>query len=271
MIRKSILCLLVALSGMASASELVFKGGGYFAHFCDGGGCQSLITVVNLEAVPNPYILSFFNDTGAPQSVVTDSGASVIFAGTLQPFESKTITTSGVALSQVQGWVDLSTPGIVGGSVMFRINLAPWINSEALVPIDFGYPRYLLSFNEADGSSNGFAVTNPMFSTSLTVSVVIRDGTGQTIATDSFVLPPHNHQSFVLNKKYPAVVGKLGSIDVSIPVGSTFSSWISVVGFRFGSNAVSTILPITSTAWISGSTSASQSVRAEPDGSESLQ
>lgn len=242
------ICLLIASSGIASASDIVFRGGGIFAHFCDGGGCQSFIAVANLEAVTNAYILQFRNDDGSPQTVVTDAGTVSQYIGILRPYESTTIATSGVALSQVQGWVSLITQGIVGGSVMFRINLAPWINSEALVPIDEGFPRYLLSFDESDGSANGFAVTNPM-SLPLPVSVVIRDGTGQTIATDSFVLPPRNHRSFVLNQKYPAVVGKRGTIDVSTAQGTT-ATWISVVGFRFGSNAVSTILPITSSAWV---------------------
>lgn len=241
-------CLLIALSGIASASEVVFRGGGIFAHFCDGGGCQTAITVANLEDTPNGYALSFLNDDGSLQPVVTSVGTVILHFGTLQPYESKTITTSGVALSQIQGWVRLITPGIVGGSVRFRINLAPWINSEALVPIDQGYPRYLLTFDEADGSTNGFAVTNPM-TLPLTVSVVIRDETGQTIATDSFVLPPRNHRSFVLNQKYPSVIGKRGTIDVSTPQ-STTASWISVVGLRFGSHAISTILPITSSAWV---------------------
>ena len=242
------ICLLIASSGIASASDIVFRGGGIFTHFCDGGGCQSFITVTNLEASSNAYVLQFRNDDGLPQTVVTDVGTASEHVGILQPYESKTIATSGVALSQVQGWVRLATLGIVGGSVMFRLNLTPWINSEALVPIDEGYPRYLLSFNESDGSANGFAVTNPM-SLPLPVSVVIRDEAGRTIATDNFVLAPRNHRSFVLNQKYPAVVGKRGTIDVSTPQGTT-ATWISVVGLRFGSHAVSTILPITSSAWV---------------------
>ena len=59
----------------ARASDLVYPGGGVLAEIADGGGIQTTITLVNLDSLPAPYTLKFYDDNGNPLTLGTTAGA----------------------------------------------------------------------------------------------------------------------------------------------------------------------------------------------------
>jgi len=69
--------------------------------------------------------------------------------------------------------------------------------------------------------------------------VVIRDDSGEQIATSSLAVPADGHTSFVLPTQYPITANLRGTIEFDTPSGGR----ISVLGMRFTppNNALTTI------------------------------
>ncbi len=236
--------LLIAVLAPGLFAETIQSGGGVIPHIADGGGAQTVITLVNLEDAPAPYTLILYDDSGALLVLVTDAGTASSFSGTLPGHGSRTISTAGVSLTQSQGWALLVTSGTIGGSALFRISVAPWIGSEAMIPLDSGMNyRFSLIFDNSGNIANGFAMANPL-STPATISVIFKDETGTQFLTDTITLAPLNHQSFVLATKYPSTVGRRGTVELS-----TSGARINLLGLRFGTSAISSILPLVAWDW----------------------
>ena len=236
--------LLIACLAPGLFAETIQSGGGVITHIADGAGAQTVITLVNLEDAAAPYTLTLMDDSGAPLMLVTDAGTASSFSGTLPGHGSRTITTAGVSLTQSQGWAKVVTTGTIGGSALFRISVAPWIGSEAMIPLDsvVSY-RFSLIFDNSGNIANGFAIANPL-STALTISVIFKDEDGAPFLTDTLTLPPMNHQSFVLAAKYPPTAGRRGTVEIS-----TTGARMNVLGLRFGTSAISSILPLVAWDW----------------------
>jgi hypothetical protein len=236
--------LLIAVLAPGLFAETIQSGGGVFPHIADGAGAQTVITLVNLEDAPAPYTLVLYNDAGAQMVLVTDAGTASSFTGMLPGHGSTTISTAGVSLTQSQGWALLATTGTIGGSALFRISVAPWIGSEATIPLDSGTNyRFSLIFDNTGNVANGFAIANPL-STAATISVIFKDETGSPFLTDTITLPPLGHQSFVLTTQYPSTAGRRGTVELS-----TSGARINVLGLRFGTSAISSILPLVAWDW----------------------
>ncbi len=101
--------LLFALLAPGLFADTISSGGGVFAHLADGGGNQTVITLVNLEDAPASYTLILYNDSGGLLVMVTDAGTASSFSGTLPGHGSRTISTAGVSLTVLQGWALLVT------------------------------------------------------------------------------------------------------------------------------------------------------------------
>jgi hypothetical protein len=235
--------LLIAVLAPGLFAETIQSGGGVFAHIADGAGNQTVFTLVNMEDAPATYTLILYNDSGGLLVLATDIGTASSFTGTLPGHGSRTISTAGVSLTQSQGWALLLTTGTIGGSALFRISVAPWIGSEAMVPLDTGVNnRFSLIFDNTGNIANGFAMVNPLM-TAGTISVVIKDENGVPFLTDTITLPPLGHQSFVFSTRYPSTAGRRGTVEVS--TGGT----MNLLGLRFGTSAISSILPLVGWDW----------------------
>jgi hypothetical protein len=236
--------LLFALLAPGLFGDTISSGGGVFAHLADGGGNQTVITLVNLEDAPASYTLILYNDSGGLLVMVTDAGTASSFSGTLPGHGSRTISTAGVSLTVLQGWALLVTSGTIGGSALFRISVAPWIGSEAMIPLDTGVnSRFSLIFDNSGNIANGFAMVNPL-TTAATISVVFKDENGSQFLTDTITLPPLNHQSFVFSTRYPSTAGVRGTVEISAN-----GAKMNLLGLRFGTSAISSILPLVAWDW----------------------
>jgi len=240
--------LLITVLAPCLFGEVITAGGGVFTHLADGGGNQTVITLVNMEDTSASYTLVLYNDAGGLLVMATDAGTTSSFAGALPGHGSTTISTAGVSLTTSEGWALLVTSGTIGGSALFRISVAPWIGSEAMVPLDTGSSyRFSLIFDNTGNVANGFAMANPL-ATAVTISLVFKDETGTPFLTDNTItLPPLGHQSFVFTTQYPSTVGQRGTVEIS-----TSGTQMNVLGLRFGTSAISTILPLVGWDWASG-------------------
>lgn len=224
-------------------AEVVYAGIGAIAHIADGGGIQTEFTVTNLDDRSNNYRISFFDDAGNPLTLTTDAGTTTSLFGTLAPHASRTNRTVGTANIAAQGWASIQSTGTVGGSVTFRASSAPWTGSEAVVPIDsWRNKRFSLAFDHTDAAAViGVAMVNPL-NAPATVTVTFKGEDGVVIVTDTFNMGPHTHRT-IATSSYPATASKRGTIEVS-----TSGTYMSVLALRFGPSAISSIVPLVSSA-----------------------
>jgi len=224
--------------------EVIYSGYGLIAHIADGGGIQMEITLTNLDDSSSNYTLGYIDDNGSALSLTTNAGTGNSVSGTLAPHASRTILTSGKGTS-TQGWAYLQTVGTVGASAIFRVSVAPWTGSEAMLPVDtWRNGQFSLTFDHTGTTVTGLALVNPSPITMIPVTVTFKDENGAIIVSDTFSLGTRNHRSIVTTAAYPATVGKRGTIEIT-----SNGYFMSVLGLRFGATSISSVLPLVSSKW----------------------
>ena len=225
-------------------AEVVYPGFSSIAHIADGGGFQTEFTLTNLDDTASTYTLRSLDDNGNPLSLVTNAGTGSFFFGTLAPHASRSIRTTGPPNTLTQGWASIITTGNVGASAIFRVSVAPWTGSEAIVPADpVRNNRFSLAFDHTDSAVIGLAMVNPL-NNSIAVTVTFRGEDGGVIVTDTFNMGPHAHRAIVTTSSYLATVSRRGTIEIS-----TTGSHLSVLALRFGPSAISSVVPLVSSKW----------------------
>jgi hypothetical protein len=136
------------------------------------------------------------------------------------------------------GSAQISRTGNVRGFVIFRYNPN---GQEAVVPLENRNANaYILAFDNTSGKATGIAI-NSVSSQTVNVPVVVRDDTGNQIATDTLALSANAHVSFILgnqpNDKYPATANVRGTVEFDTPPGGQ----IGVVGIRANGQAFTTL------------------------------
>jgi hypothetical protein len=136
------------------------------------------------------------------------------------------IASSG-APNLLTGSAQLSTAGHIGGFVIFRHN-----NQEAVVPLESrNADGYIIAFDNTGGTATGIAV-NAVSKSQVKIPVIVRDGTGAQIATDTLTLAANGHLAFTLaTDKYPATANIRGTIEFDTPAGAQ----IGALGIRIPS------------------------------------
>jgi hypothetical protein len=227
----------------------VGTGGGSIAHIASGNGWQTTFVLVNTGTTAAQVNLSFFADvTGAPLSLPISFPQPGVGAATTASSVNQTLAAGATLLvvsaaqlppmtPTIIGSAQLATSGNVGGFVIFRNN--PFAQ-EAVVPLETRNANaYILAFDNTSGKAAGIAI-NSVSSQTLNVPVVVRDDSGNQIATDTLTLPANAHMSFVLGNppnKYPATANIRGTVEFDTPPGGQ----ISVVGIRANGEAFTTL------------------------------
>jgi hypothetical protein len=226
----------------------VGTGGGSIAHIASGNGWQTTFVLVNTGTTAAQIHLKFFADgSGAPLALpvsfpqpaggpdtVTTSVDQTLAAGA-----SLLVVSAAPVLGPVTvGSAQLTTNGNVGGFVIFRNNT---FAQEAVVPLETRNANgYILAFDNTGGKAAGIAI-NSVSSQSVNVPVVVRDESGNQIASDTLTLAANAHLSFVLGDqstdKYSATANKRGTIEFDTPPGGQ----IGVVGIRANGQAFTTL------------------------------
>ena len=222
----------------------VGTGGGSIAHLASGGdGWQTTFVLVNTGTSATPALLSFFNDQdGAPLSLplaFPQSGGGTTMTvpsyGTQLAAGATLVIVSSGASQLLTGSAQLSTTGNVSGFVIFRHN-----NQEAVVPLESRNANaYLLAFDNTGGTFTGVAV-NSVSAQAVNVPVIVRDDTGNQIATDTLTLSANGHAAFTLvTDKYPGTANVRGTIEFDKPSNGQ----IGVLGIRIPPTQTYTTLP----------------------------
>ena len=225
---------------LTRASDWVQPGGGTFAQVADGGGARTTITLVNLDGVPAPYILNFFDESGNPMTLSTTSGQANSLTGTLPVNGSTIIQTSGAGTTQLVGYGVLVTQNTIAGSLVFGLQLG--VFTEASCPLDTGQDNFFgLPFDQTT-STEGIAIANGHGNGPVTVTVTFYDQTGTKIptATTTILLGGTNpqHQSFLLPTRFPEANGKKGFVVFQ------GSSNFNLLGLRATNTTLTSVTPI---------------------------
>ena len=219
----------------------VGTGGGSIAHLASGGdGWQTTFVLVNTATSSTSATLSFFNDqTGLPVSLPlafpqTGGGTTMtVPAYTAQMAAGATLLIVSTGAPQlITGSAQLATTGNVSGFVIFRHN-----GQEAVVPLESRNANaYIVAFDNTNGTATGVAV-NSVAAQAVNIPVVVRDDTGNQIATDTIALSANGHYAFTLGvDRYPAALTIRGTIEFDKPVGAQ----IGALGIRIPNGAAHT-------------------------------
>jgi hypothetical protein len=129
----------------------------------------------------------------------------------------------------------------VGGFVIFRYNLN---GQEAVVPLESRTANgFIIAFDNTAGAGNGIAL-NSVSSRGTSVPVIIRDDSGNQIATDMLSVAANGHLAFTLGSsaagfKYPQTANMRGTIEFDTPSGGQ----IGALGIRIPVSHTFTTLP----------------------------
>ena len=215
----------------------VGTGGGSFAFIAAGGdGWQTTFVLVNAGSSSAMATLNFFDPNGNlqslpllfPQTGVVTQAASI--NPTLAAGATLVVQSSGTA-TLATGSAQLTTTGNVSGFVIFRHN-----GQEAVVPIESrSASAYVLAFDNTAGTATGLAV-NAVSTQQVSIPVVIRDDSGNQLATDSLPLAANGDFSGDLAQNsptlgrilFPATANIRGTVEFDVPAGTH----IGVMGIR---------------------------------------
>jgi hypothetical protein len=118
-------------------------------------------------------------------------------------------------------------------------------NYEASEALDTGLGnRFAMPFDHLNGAATGFAMVNQTAFTSSAIALVFRDENGVQLLTDSFPLAALGHTAFTLTQKYPQLIGKRGTFEVSAS-----GVYINVLAMHFLNGSFTTITPLQSWRW----------------------
>jgi hypothetical protein len=265
------------LAPVLYASDIVYPGGGTLTQIVDGGGTNTIITLANLDTVSAPYTLNFYDDNGSPLTLSTTAGTGSSLSGALAAHSSTIIQTNGGGSTILQGYAVLVTGQFsessvtgavtaignqIAGSAVFGIPLVSGIFAQASCPLDTGQDYiFILPFDEtgdaasaqtgvalANSVADGAAQTNGPGQTAY-VNVSVYDNNGNLLPVPAGevpveILPYGGHESFLLDQKYPQVIGTKGTVVFTGGDAGSNPYIIKVLGLRATNNTYTSITPI---------------------------
>jgi len=275
----------LVVSAPAFAADIVNPGGGTLAQIVDGGGTNTIITLVNQQSPNNgssytgstTYTLYFYDDNGNPLILSTTAGVGSSLPGSIPAGGTTIIQTNGGGPTVVQGYGVLVTSPLVvstatdilqspgnqiAGSAVFTIPLSSGVLASASCPLDTGEDYiFTLPFDEtgdATSAQTGVAIANSHSPNDVAanggtgetayIHVYLYDQNGSPIPTsggafDTIILGFGAHYSFLLDARYPQVVGQQGTI-VLQGTDSVNPYAIKVLGLRATATSYTSITPI---------------------------
>lgn len=145
---------------------------------------------------------------------------------------SRSIETAGIAASASTGWAEVFSNQSVGGTAVFQ-----WQSNgqEAAVPfLSSGGSKLVFPFENGQDLALGVALVNPSPTQDTAISATIRDEFGNIVpGGNSFILPKHQHTSFV-----PSIPS--GTNRGTVEFNSVITE-IQGLGIRFNSGAFTSV------------------------------
>ena len=248
---KNILALASICVGLVCAQApaphqkaIVFSdGGGAIAHFLDGDGWKTTLTLVNLDATQASFTISFFGDDGNPLAFNINGVLTSTLSGVISARGAYAMTTSGTKTALSEGWAKTFSYNTIGGTAVFQ-RLGQ--NQEASEVLETNLSAQLvLPFDHTNGYATGVALVNPFSYESIPVTVTFRDQYGNIFLTDTFTLSQQQHIGITLTQRYPASIGAQGTVTFT-----TSALWLNALGMRFSpAGFFSTVTPLSAVGW----------------------
>jgi hypothetical protein len=210
------------------------------SHIADGAKWKTTIILVNLDAVPAPFILNFWKDDGTAYPIsLTGRGTLSTVSDTIPAGGSRTIESDGTASALGTGWAEVISSQSIGGTAIFRDQN---LNQEAAVPLlSSSAARVLLPFETGAANLNlGVALANPSQTQDITVTGTLRNGQGQVITSSTTPLARHGHTAFVLSNPSSRPEDQRGVLELSSSAGQVFA-----LGIRGNNGAFTSIEALT--------------------------
>lgn len=199
----------------------------------DGGEFRTAITLVNNDAAPAQVRLKFHKGTAGnatePWTIAFEGGVNPDLI-TIPPGNSVTLRSSGMSPTVLSGWAEVLSDQYVTGFAVFRRSLPGEPEQEAAVPVNVATPfRSILPFDNTGGFTTSVAMANLSANVAAQVNLTFRDAQGQRILEAVLPeLPTQGHKAYRLIDLFPALDGKIGSMEISVINGE-----ISTLGLRF--------------------------------------
>ena len=99
---------------------------------------------------------------------------------------------------------------------------------------------YVLAFDNTNGTATGIAVNSVSTAIQVNIPVVVRDETGNQIATDTITMAPNGHSAFTLGidkfQNVPNILNIRGTIEFDKPP----NAHIGALGIRIPTGAAHT-------------------------------
>lgn len=194
-----------------------------------GGGWQTTINILNMDAGDVSFRLVFRTAAGQPWTVPLEGrGTASSFPITVRRGQTLTLAT-GERAELDQGWarVEVDCCFALAGFAIFRQRAASRPDFEAVVPFTRPANSSFLIFDNTAGFTTGMSLSNGYAGTPSPLLVRIRDAEGNQIASRTLNLPADGRIVGALPALLPETTGRGGSLEIS----STGS--FSVLGLRF--------------------------------------
>jgi len=193
----------------------------------DGGGWQTMITIVNLRSTETTAYIDCGSDSGEAQPFEwAGTGAYASLQGPVAGYGSIEIMTQGKAATASQGYCVVSATEAAGNDLAaFAIYAYGPTGQQVSVPaspvgLTNTHNSLILAFDNTYGYSYGVALVDT--NTSVTgnsgdlVNWSVQDTGGTVVARGSFKIAPLGHTSFMLADNIPATAKIRGTITFTI-------------------------------------------------------
>lgn len=194
-----------------------------------GGGWQTTINILNMDAGDVSFRLVFRTAEGQPWTVPLEGrGSASSFPLTIRRGQTLTLATGDKAELD-QGWarIEVDCCFALAGFAIFRQRVSGRADFEAVVPFTRPANSSYLIYDNTAGFTTGMSISNGYSGTPSPLLVRIRDVDGNQIASRTLNLPPDGRIVGGLPVLLAETAGRKGSLEIS----STGS--FSVLGLRF--------------------------------------
>jgi hypothetical protein len=164
----------------------------YFPQVADGGGYRTNFILVNPSGNAATAKLEFFAGNGTPLSLPIAGVLKTSHEVSLTPRGVARLVTDGTASGIRVGWVKVTSPVALGGSAIFQTLSGARITAEAGVASSPLAEHFTLYVESLGFTESGLALSNPNPG-AVTVTLRLRDPSGQEVGSHSFSLPPFGH------------------------------------------------------------------------------
>ncbi len=164
----------------------------YFPQVADGGTYRTNFILVNPSSAATTAHVEFFKDDGSALGLTIGGALRTSIDVPLDARGVAHLLTDGTPASVNVGWVRVTSPVALGGSAIFQTIGGGQISSEAGVPSAPAAAHFTTYVSSMGYTESGLALSNPN-STAVSVTLRLRDATGQVQESVSIPLDPLAH------------------------------------------------------------------------------